>query len=891
MKDILSAHYDLFIAYHGDDKTGTEGVAAEIYHALENHRINGKKINIFLNTITNKGGIYGQTPIVCKSLTSLFLLVANENIPVDSNGLLSQYGKNRLQREVYQEVDAFYNGPWQKDPKTSRIINCGDLGYEEAMKLHPIFMRKECFSIKRERENGFKGIIGWIDALLAEDVNDNEQEAPQPITKKTNSQANEESARLVVEPLPYYTSFISRKDIIKKMHEKLEEANFLIVSSDAKGSGKSTLAKNYARQYKDEFDDILFVNGVETIEGFITNLSFVNNSSLDNLDPEEQFEEKKKLFLKLNSKTLIVISDLDDYLKDKDFELVLRTQAKIIITSTTECKQYPNIKLPPMSDDDLLEVFRNYCSKPYSNEELIDFFNKVDRHILTITLAASYLDNTDDKLESVAKTMIRSDSSVYLDRTKDNKSINEHLLNILKISSKTLSKEELQILQILVYIDRVGVERKWLTSLFGFKLEQINSLSDKGLINIQNGIEAKVWMYAMVSELIYENFPIDFNVYEMAMTLLNKICEYDELDIDIQSHIYPAHHGAFVIEERDIRPSKSTIEFLINYSKHLLFLSDFDESLKSAEKAKEMILEAKDIDPVTILKVNECLLDFFGENLNGIKNGYDEAMKLVNQTLPFLDEDNDDEEYRFYSGCVYDDIGAIYRHAKTKDYSNSIANHENAMRIFGLLLEDFPGNKLYEKHYADTMHEIGSTAMQMGDAKTAIAFLTDALDIREKILDSNHPSLAKSYNTLGSAYNKLKSKTNYKKAIEFEKKALAIRTKIYPRNHYYIAKTYNNIASSYAGMKKNKEAIENYSLALDIAMSIKENSEGIYYSSSHLAKVYEDTKNYKLASKYYEIAYENSSFMKKEDRDALAEKIAYLFRYKLKDETSARKYE
>lgn len=40
MKDILSAHYDLFIAYRGDDKTGTEGIAAEIYHALENHRIN-----------------------------------------------------------------------------------------------------------------------------------------------------------------------------------------------------------------------------------------------------------------------------------------------------------------------------------------------------------------------------------------------------------------------------------------------------------------------------------------------------------------------------------------------------------------------------------------------------------------------------------------------------------------------------------------------------------------------------------------------------------------------------------------------------------------------------------------------------------------------------------
>ena len=64
----INTKYDLFIAYHGDDKTGTAKKAEQIYKKLST---SGRKV--FFHRVTNRTGAYRDNPIVANN-SKLFYL-------------------------------------------------------------------------------------------------------------------------------------------------------------------------------------------------------------------------------------------------------------------------------------------------------------------------------------------------------------------------------------------------------------------------------------------------------------------------------------------------------------------------------------------------------------------------------------------------------------------------------------------------------------------------------------------------------------------------------------------------------------------------------------------------------------------------------------------------
>ena len=118
---------------------------------------------------------------------------------------------------------------------------------------------------------------------------------------------------------------------------------------------------------------------------------------------------------------------------------------------------------------------------------------------------------------------------------------------------------------------------------------------------------------------------------------------------------------------------------------------------------------------------------------------------------------------------------------------------------------------LYEKHrptlenrlkdtepLATVYNNLGSIYGNLGDHNKALEFKLKALEICEKVLPPEHPSLAVSYNNVGMTYAEME---DFPKAAEYLKKALAIVEKVLPPTHPYIASTKRNLADVRSRMK------------------------------------------------------------------------------------------
>ena len=92
-------------------------------------------------------------------------------------------------------------------------------------------------------------------------------------------------------------------------------------------------------------------------------------------------------------------------------------------------------------------------------------------------------------------------------------------------------------------------------------------------------------------------------------------------------------------------------------------------------------------------------------------------------------------------------------------------------------------------------------------------FLKRALDIREKILDENHPDIAKSLNSIAGLY---KDQGKYAEAESHYRRALDIREKVLEQDHPDVAKSLHNLAGLYRRQGKYDEAEPLYRRALEI---------------------------------------------------------------------------
>jgi tetratricopeptide (TPR) repeat protein len=120
----------------------------------------------------------------------------------------------------------------------------------------------------------------------------------------------------------------------------------------------------------------------------------------------------------------------------------------------------------------------------------------------------------------------------------------------------------------------------------------------------------------------------------------------------------------------------------------------------------------------------------------------------------------------------------------------------------GSLLED---DEEVQKKAAWLYHEAGDGLDYNGQYKEALEWYMKALAIREKVLGTDHPCTASTYNNIAIVYY---AQGEYEKALEWYNKALAIREKVLGQEHPDTACTYANIAIVYYEQGYYDKALE-----------------------------------------------------------------------------------
>ncbi|CAF1319648.1 unnamed protein product [Adineta steineri] len=216
---------------------------------------------------------------------------------------------------------------------------------------------------------------------------------------------------------------------------------------------------------------------------------------------------------------------------------------------------------------------------------------------------------------------------------------------------------------------------------------------------------------------------------------------------------------------------------------------------------------------------------------------FNKAEELYNV---LLEQTSDEGEKAIYYGClgyVKDDQG---------DYEKAIWYYEKGLEIEQKTL---PSN---HPSLATSYNNIGNVYDNMGEYEKALSYYEKDLEICQKTLPSNHPDLATSYNNNGNVYNNM---GEYSKALLYYEKALEIRQKSLPSNHPSLATSYNNIGGVYDSMGEYSKAFSYYEKAFGIYQKIlPSNHHLLAISSNNIGSVYYNMKEYSKAVSYYERA-------------------------------------
>ncbi|CAF0742646.1 unnamed protein product [Adineta steineri] len=163
---------------------------------------------------------------------------------------------------------------------------------------------------------------------------------------------------------------------------------------------------------------------------------------------------------------------------------------------------------------------------------------------------------------------------------------------------------------------------------------------------------------------------------------------------------------------------------------------------------------------------------------------------------------DDDQQLRLLTDRIRDEASGSTGWERLGNLLLKIGQLNKAQELYNVLLEK-TSDESEKAHY---YNQLGYIKDDQDDYKKAVWYYEQGLEIQQKTLPSNHPSLASSYNNIGSVYKNIE---DYSKALEIYQIAL-------PSNHPSLATSYNNIGSAYKNIKDYSKALSYFERALDI---------------------------------------------------------------------------
>lgn len=554
--------------------------------------------------------------------------------------------------------------------------------------------------------------------------------------------------------------FCGRNQELSTLHELISEKRIIFLQGIA-GIGKSELAKAYARAYRKDYTNILYLTYSGDLRQDIIDLDFVDDLPEDT--EEDRFRKHNRFLRSLKEDTLLIIDNFNTTAgKDAFFSVLLKYRCRILFTTRSRFDNYASFNLGEISDPDALLSLMGYFYSDAKRKQSIlkQIIQTVHSHTLAVELSARLLETGIlEPQELLARLQVEKSAlgaTDTIDIVKDGQSRKatyyEHIHTLFSLYR--LSEEELNIMRGLIFVPVSGVSGRLYANWMKLSdMNRINDLIEKGFVQTQSG--RQISLHPMIQEVAIDETRPSVNNSAVLLDSLQTICL-------LHGHDVTWYKPLFLTIENIIREIVDD-----NTPAYLSFLEDVFPYMEKYHYTAGMELI---IGKLSGLLTDETvgrstdravLLDYRA----ACEEKTEKAIKLEKEAIALIPEIS--EENAHLVSNLYSNLGGLYKKAGKRDlaqqameqglrileqydllyYHDSIAQTANyavlltemgqpekglsALKKLSRMIRDLNSDQTMD--YATVQEAIGGICLATGDIRQATTHFKKALAIYEAV--------------------------------------------------------------------------------------------------------------------------------------------------------------
>ncbi len=554
--------------------------------------------------------------------------------------------------------------------------------------------------------------------------------------------------------------FCGRNQELSTLHELISEKRIIFLQGIA-GIGKSELAKAYARAYRKDYTNILYLTYSGDLRQDIIDLDFVDDLPEDT--EEDRFRKHNRFLRSLKEDTLLIIDNFNTTAgKDAFFSVLLKYRCRILFTTRSRFDNYASFNLGEISDPDALLSLMGYFYPDAKRKQSIlkQIIQTVHSHTLAVELSARLLETGIlEPQELLARLQVEKSAlgaTDTIDIVKDGQSRKatyyEHIHTLFSLYR--LSEEELNIMRGLIFVPVSGVSGRLYANWMKLSdMNRINDLIEKGFVQTQSG--RQISLHPMIQEVAIDETRPSVNNSAVLLDSLQTICL-------LHGHDVTWYKPLFLTIENIIREIADD-----NTPAYLSFLEDVFPYMEKYHYTAGMELI---IGKLSGLLTDETvgrstdravLLDYRA----ACEEKTEKAIKLEKEAIALIPEIS--EENAHLVSNLYSNLGGLYKKAGKRDlaqqameqglrileqydllyYHDSIAQTANyavlltemgqpekglsALKKLSRMIRDLNSDQTMD--YATVQEAIGGICLATGDIRQATTHFKKALAIYEAV--------------------------------------------------------------------------------------------------------------------------------------------------------------
>jgi tetratricopeptide (TPR) repeat protein len=645
--------------------------------------------------------------------------------------------------------------------------------------------------------------------------------------------------------------FVGRETELTTIHEDLRPGNYVAITGMG-GLGKTELVTQYATQYQDHYDGIIWFNARQRILAaevfelftFKFGLEIPQTQGGKLLTLQQQVAWCWLQYPKTQKPVLIVVDDLTDLTQLR--EVVPKEERFRVLITTRPQNLDPNyiqeLPLEVLSQEAALELLQKQLGKNHQR-----FFNKSETATkiceflgnlpLGIILVGSYLreDFGLSLTEMLERLQKRKLAETALQKRE---TINQTELGIKAAFNLTWETLDTQTQYLGAFLSLFSPQLIfWDLVVWVIKFEVENE--EKQLIWTEEELTtSKKRLYQVNFLQTGQESPEAYTIHNLVRLFLQEqLAEVGEKQPILErTFITPMIVFAQTLSHsptsEDIENVKTLVPHWEDLGKRLI--DEINEETAAANNLPVSMVADE------IFWVFEGLGKFYqGQGLYQVAEFWYQQLVKVCQTLFTGDHSAvatslNNLGFFYNSQGKYSEAEPLYLDAleMTKrlftgdhpDVANSLNNLANLYHNQGKYSEAEPlylealemRRRLFTGDHPDVANSLNNLASlydSQGKYSEAEPLYLEALEMRKRLFTGDHPDVATGLNNLASLY---KSQGKYSEAEPLYLEALEMRKRLFTGDHPYVASSLNNLASLYNNQGKYSEAEPLYLEALEM---------------------------------------------------------------------------